>query len=274
MGVFERHGLDLQIVREETAGPEGARGLLDGDYQFAEFGTVPLVQACFDGGDPLILLAAEPRSAMYILSLKDIKEPQQLKGTRLGVLTLAGQTGHSARKMLDTWLLGDSVELLPFGTYPAIYQGMIDGELDAGVLTADYRIAGEMAYGFNALVNLGDELRFQGPILATTVRTRDSSPAVVQKVVDAYCDTLALFRRSDSVVPSLHRHLRFVTLEQTYAIREYYAKRFQSEPYPSLDGLARVIDSVRGAQGVSGVTPESMCDTTFLDRTLQKGRSK
>ena len=45
LGVFARHGLDLCIVREETAGPDGARGLLSGEFQFAEFGSVPIVQA-------------------------------------------------------------------------------------------------------------------------------------------------------------------------------------------------------------------------------------
>ena len=70
LGAFSEQGVDLAIVREETAGPDGIRGLLAGEYDFAEFGAVPVVQAALEGHDVLILMAAEPVSALYILARK------------------------------------------------------------------------------------------------------------------------------------------------------------------------------------------------------------
>ncbi|TAL78472.1 MAG: hypothetical protein EPN76_05400 [Burkholderiaceae bacterium] len=272
LGVFKRHNLDLQIVREETAGPEGARGLINNEYDFAEFGTVPIVRARLDGGEPLILLAAEQQSALYILSRNNIKIPQELKSGCLGVLSVAGQTGHSAKQMLSTWHLNDSVELVPCSTYPNIYQRLAEGTLHAGVLTADYRIAGEIAFGLNTLADLGEVLKYQGPVVATTARLRDTDPNLVQAVVDAYCDTLNLFRTSDSVVPSLQKHLRFADTQQATAIHAYYAKRFQAHPFPSVDGLARVIESMQGSRNTPHITPMSLCDTSFLERSLVENR--
>lgn len=268
MGVFERHGLELHIVREETAGPEGARGLLNEEYQFAEFGTVPIVQAALDGADPLILMAAEQQSALFILSRAGVPEPALLRGGRLGVLSVAGQTGYSAMRMLDQWGLSGNVELVPCQTYPRIYESLAAGELDAGVLTADYKIAGAIAYGIQTLADLGAALRYQGPVVATTRRLRDAQPRLVQQVVNAYLDTLRLFKHSDSVAPCLQRHLRFVNAAQASAIRSYYAQRFQSRPYPSAEGLTRVIESMRGERDAPWLTPEALCDTSFLTRAL------
>ncbi len=268
MGVFERHGLELRIVREETAGPEGARGLLNQEYQFAEFGTVPIVQAALDGADPLILMAAEQQSALFILARAGVSGPAQLQGGRLGVLSLAGQTGYSAKRMLEQWGVAEAVELVPCQTYPRIYEALAEGKLDAGVLTADYKIAGAIAHGIHALADLGAELRYQGPVVATTRRLRDAQPELVQQVVNAYLDTLRLFKESDSVTPHLQRHLGFVDEAQAGAIRAYYAQRFQSRPYPSPEGLMRVIESMRSGRDAPWLTPEALCDTTFLARAL------
>lgn len=177
-GVFREQGLDLVIAREETAGPDGVRGLVAGEYDLAEFGAVPLVQAVYEGHDPVVLLAAEQTNAMYLLGAARIDAPRALVGEKIGVLSIAGQTGVSAATMLDRWTLRrEDVELLELGTYPAIYQALQDGRIAAGVLTADYGVAGSVAFGLHRLADLGQELRFQGPIVATTRRyARASGP--------------------------------------------------------------------------------------------------
>ncbi|MEO7402257.1 MAG: hypothetical protein ABIU95_01150 [Burkholderiales bacterium] len=263
LGVFAAHGVDLAIIREETAGPEGLRGLIDGDYEFAEFGAVPIVQGAFEGKDPLILMAAEPVSALYILGRTGVSAPSNV--TCVGVLSAAGQTGFSARKMLERWGRGDAAQLVPLGTYPKIYRALAAGEIDAGVLTADYRLAGELAHGFHALVDLGAEFRFQGPVVATTRRLRDRDPERVRAVVAAYVDAIARFKSSPAeVVPILKRHLGFVDDAQAEAIQRFYAARFQARPLASVEGVARVIATMAGDYPGVTLRAEDLCDASFV----------
>lgn len=258
LGIFERHGVDLRIVREETAGPEGLRGLVAGEYDFAEFGAVPVVQAALAGHAPLIVLAAEPISALYILARRGVARP-----ATIGVLSAAGQTGFSAQQMLERWQ--HTATLVPRGTYPRIYAALAAREIDAGVLTADYRIAGEVAHGFTSLVDLGETFRFQGPVLATMRRLREQDPARIAAVAAGYVETIACFKSApERVVPLLRSHLGFVDDAQASAIHSFYAARFQSRPFASVAGVARVIACFPGAT----LRAESLCDASFVQSAL------
>jgi ABC-type nitrate/sulfonate/bicarbonate transport system substrate-binding protein len=270
LGVFAKHGLDLQIVREETAGPEGARGLLSGEFQFAEFGSVPIVQAGIDGHDPLILLAAEPVSALYILGGAGIHSPAALRGRPVGVLSKAGQTGFSALNMFERWGLAGQVSLEPLGTYPKIYEALAEGRVAGGVLTADYKLAGELAYGFSQLADLGAEFGYQGPVVATTRRLRDSAPDLVAAVVRAYVDSIRLFKQSaKEVVPVLKRHLGFVDEAQTLAIHAFYRDRFRDFPLASDAGIARVIASFTASHtSAASLTPSDLHDPSFVQAAV------
>src|SRR4026209_2306790 len=93
VGIFKRLGLECTFPRLETGGPEAVAGVVRGDWEFAETGSAPYVQAALDGRDPTFLLAAlAPLSTgLPILTRPAIYDPQQLDGKRLGVLTDTGQ---------------------------------------------------------------------------------------------------------------------------------------------------------------------------------------
>lgn len=266
-GIFREVGLDLTIARDETAGPEGVRGLIAGEYDLAEFGSVPLVEAVYRGHDPVILLAAEQTNAMYLLASPSIATPQDLVGKKIGVLSATGQTGVSALAMLTKWSVSqDKVELLELGTYPSIYKALEEGSIAAGVLTADYGIAGEVAFGLHRLADLGEELQFQGPIVATTRRYVQAHPERVQLAVTAYVRTIELFAtQPERVLPSLQRHLDFLTHEQAVEVHKFYAQRFQRRPYPAEAKLQRVIN-LYARDTRPPLKIEDVWDRTFLDR--------
>jgi ABC-type nitrate/sulfonate/bicarbonate transport system substrate-binding protein len=266
LGAFSAQGLELRIVREETAGPEGARGLAAEEFQFAELGAVPLVQAALEGQDPLIVLAPEQVSALYILGRSGMRMPQSLAGGAIAVLSQDGQTGFAAKKMLERWGLAGHVRLAALGTYPKIYAALAAGQVEAGVLTADYKLAGEIAHSFTELADLGQELKYQGPVVAITKRLRRREPDLVAKVVAAYVESIRLFKTApERVVPVLRRHLGFVDEAQAHAIQRFYAARFQSQPFASREGIARVIDSFsKQYPAAVKLRPEDVYDASFL----------
>ncbi len=270
LGAFAEQGLELRIVREETAGPEGARGLVSGEYQFAELGCVPIIQAAIEGHDPLILLAAEPVSALYILGRAAITSPRALVGGSIGVLSGKGQTGFSAMQMIERWGLAGNVQLVPLGTYPKIFEALITDKIESGVLTADYKLAGELAHGLTELADLGEEFKYQGPVLATTKRLRDRAPDLIARVVAAYVRSIRLFKTAPQrVVPVLRRHLGFVDEAQARAIQRFYAARFQDAPFASSEGIARVIRSLAGQYPAAlQIEPGDVYDSSFLNASI------
>lgn len=245
LGVFREHGIDMCVVRSETAGPDGVRGLLAGEYQFGEYGPVPLVRAALEGGDPLIILAPEQVSAIYILGRKGVVMPADLAGGSIGVLSASGQTGFSADQMIARWGMRGQVQTVALKTYPNIYDALIKGEVDAGVLTADYKIVGERRHGIGELADLGQALQYQGPVLSTTKRLRDNDPALITAVVASYIATIRMFKQERQRVSRVLRsHLGFVDDLEAVEIHRFYSQRFQSNPLASKAGLSRIIASL------------------------------
>lgn len=76
----------------ETAGPVGITGLLNGEWDIAEFRTVPVVQRALDGQEPMILLAAEHLAALYMIGGRGVRSPEDLRGLEIGVILEIAQT--------------------------------------------------------------------------------------------------------------------------------------------------------------------------------------
>ena len=270
---FADRGIDLEIAQIETAGPAGIAGLMRGDWEFAEFGAVPVVQWAMEGKDPVILMAAEPVSALYILAAKGVAQPRDLAGGEIGVLTAAGQTGYSAKEMLRRWDLSGAVGLAELMRYPAILDRLVQGTIRGGVLTADYRFAAPPEAGISVLADLGAEFRFQGPVLATTWQYLRKHRDVVEHVVAGYCQAIHVFKtRPDIVRPVLQQHLPFADAAGVQRIHEFYAERFSRIPRPSVAGLQAVIDSCRkNNPGQRELTVEDVYDPSVLDALERQG---
>ena len=81
-----------------VGGPQAAAGLIRGDWEFAQTGTLPVAEEVLNGNDIVIL--ATPTSEFsnsFIMTRKEITQLAQLAGKKVGVLTETGQTSVAAR---------------------------------------------------------------------------------------------------------------------------------------------------------------------------------
>lgn len=272
-GIFERLGLGVRIAAMETAAPAAVAGLIEGRFDLAEIGAIPVVEAVLGGHDLVIVAAPEPVNALFVLARGDIAGPAGLAGGRLGVLSAEGQTGVTARAMVERWGLARAVELTALGTYPRIYAAIAAGEIEAGVLSADWRFAGAAAHGMNALVDLGEAFGFQGPVIATSRRLITAAPNRVRAVVRGYIEAIHLFKTDRAtVLPLLAEHLGFDDREAVAAAYEFYVPRFQELPQPSATGLQRIIDLFAERDpGARAMNAAGVCETGFLDEFAKDG---
>jgi ABC-type nitrate/sulfonate/bicarbonate transport system substrate-binding protein len=262
-GQFEAAGLLLNLAQIETAGPAAVHGLQHGDWEFAEFGAVPVVQAIEAGNELAIIASAEPSSALFLMTQPGIDRPSALAGARIGVLSIAGQTGFLANLVVERWGIAGGVRLVPLQTYPEIYRALRAGEIEAGVLSADYRFDGEREARLNALVDLAELLQLQGPCVTTTRRFIREQADIVHRFLKGYVQSIHLFKtQPQRVLPLLQEHLGFSepVIRQIY---EFYAERFQRIPWPSKTGIERTIAEVCGSSPAA-LSVEQIWDLSFL----------
>ena len=68
-GMFKKYGLDVSFPRLEVGGPEAAIGMVRGDWEFCQTGTLPIAEGVLNGRDPVILLRnAAPHAGLFVMS--------------------------------------------------------------------------------------------------------------------------------------------------------------------------------------------------------------
>ena len=271
VGIFKRPGLECTLPRLETGGPEAVAGVVRSDWEFAETGSAPYVQAALDGRDTVILLAAfAPLSTgLPILTHAAISNPHQLDGKRLGVLTDTGQVAISVRSALQTW--GVSATLVPLGTFGAIYAALGSGEIAAGALSADYRFLGPRELGLR--VHDRPSTGYVPVVVGCSRRFIAADRRLVASVVRGYVEAIHFFKTERSkVIPVLQRFLMFkdrTAVEEAYG---FYAPLLQRLPRPSAQGpLTLLQDLLRNQPSVVPVSPTDMVEASFLDELEQAG---
>jgi ABC-type nitrate/sulfonate/bicarbonate transport system substrate-binding protein len=88
----------VTFPRLEVGGPESVAGVLRGDWDFAQTGTVPVAEAVLNDGDAVILLRDSiEHDNSIILANRAITALGQLDGKKVGVPfdAYSGQTGRS-----------------------------------------------------------------------------------------------------------------------------------------------------------------------------------
>jgi len=271
VGIFKQLGLNVTFTIE--AGPKAAEGLIRGEWDFAETAGLPIIQGVLDGHDPAILLSTESPGPglLFLVARSDITELGQLAGGRIGITAEAAQPGLLVRALLRK--LGLTATLVPLGTYPKIYAALGSRQIDAGPLTAEYRLAGQRALRVNTLADLGAEFGFQPAILSTTRRLIKSNRALVARVVEGYVRAIHLFKTDRSViVPVLRRYLQVFDQETTEDIYAYYADRFRRLPLVSSQGIQSDLNQLAPKYPAARSMPVTdFTDTSFLEELERSG---
>jgi ABC-type nitrate/sulfonate/bicarbonate transport system substrate-binding protein len=254
----------------ETAAVEAVAGLVRGEWDFVEVGGAPIVQGVLDGHDPVMLLAAEPAplAGRYLVARQGLTAPMNLRGGRIGILTEAGQTGISARTMLHQW--GITATLVPLGTYPKIYAALRSQDIDAGIVSEEYRLAGQRAFGLTAFPIPASALP---PALTSTRRLIRRRHGLVARVVQGYVEAIHLFKTNRALVmPLLHRFLQHFDQDIIEDIYEYYAPRFQPLPLPSTGAIQQMLNEFAATYPVAHtLPPTAVTDTSMLEELEQSG---
>ena len=264
--LFERRGVDFDLVAFETAAERGIEGLLAGEWDYIEIGVTPLVGLRADGHDPAIVVGTTPINTNFLMGRRGITHASELAGGRVGCLSLGGQTAAAARAVLGRNGIEDAVELVALGKYSKIFDAISTGGIDGAILAGDFRFLGEVNHGMRVIADIGAEIGMPGSCVVTTRREIARKPELAKQIVGTYVDAIHAFKSHPEIAKAfLRNHLKFEE-NVTERIYEYYRSIFQTVPRPSLPHIQVAIDEIAKTRpNVSGVTPAELIETRFLD---------
>jgi len=273
-GYFQDENIDLQIIRVDSSS-RAIPVLLSGEAEFSTLDGQTIIQADLTGADLRAVAATTNHLVFSIMAAPSIKTPDDLRGKRLGITSLASTTNTAARQALSMWSLepGKDVTLVPLNSTPNILLGLQANQVDAGVVSPPTNTRARLS-GFHELINLAtDGPEFPSLTIGSTQTFLSKNPQVALAFVRAYSRGLHRFKADQALaVQAMSKYLELddrAVLEDTW---EQFVPYFEDVPYVSRRGVQNAIDTVAQTMPEAvGTTPEQFVDSSFVRQLEEAG---
>jgi len=257
-GLFEKYGLDVQVVHGRGASP--IQALAGGTVELGHFAGASVIQANLSGSDLVFVAAQTNYVVLSIWTRKDspIKNLADLAGKSIGVSAPGSATHTTTRAALRKAGVADKdMKFVHHGALPEIFVSLDKGLVDAGVASAPRP-------AFRELVDLATQrIPFlQGAIIVNRGYLQRERPVVVN-FLKAFVEAMKLVReKPEAVTASLMKHLR-IPLEIARGAYRSFVNVWEEVPYVKTEAVQAILDFLPKEQ-VKDLTPEKYIDNSLI----------
>jgi NitT/TauT family transport system substrate-binding protein len=243
-GIFKKHGLDSNLIYIR-GGTTAVQALLAGEIQFGHLSPAPMLTAWAQGADFVWVGTTTHQMVFTLITDPSITKGADLKGKKIGITRIGSASDLALRAALEHFGLGPKdVTMISIGGIPDILAAMRAGAVNGGILSPPTSTAArEMGYRpLLHIPDLGKEFTFSG--IAAKRSFVQNQPEVVRAYMAALTDGAKIYTEdSRAALRVLKKYLRADDRMLEGGYKEY-DKAISSPPYPSLNGLEAVRDSI------------------------------
>ncbi len=274
-GLFQKYNLDFDLVFIASSGMATA-AILGGDVEVILTGGVGIVRAFVQGNTDLVFIGGVKNvMTQSILAGGDIRRPEDLKGKRIGVSRIGGNTHYFTIQALRPYGMeaGRDFTFIQTGGDPEAFAALVGKGIDAATLTPPTD-AQALAYGFRYIV-YGPDLRI--PYAATSFVTRRSVMAKRPQVIGQFMRAMAeaakiLHTDREFVYKVLGRQLRVNDRNVLDAAYNAEIKALEPRLIIRAEALQGILEDVSKVDPrAKKVKAQDMIDTHYLDEMEKSG---
>src|SRR5262245_30914966 len=240
-GHFEKNGLGVDLIYL-SGGTMAAQALSSGDIPFTLTGGSSIISSNLAGSGSMILLGIENAILFKLVTVKEIKAPEQLRGKRLAVASLSGSTYQATVLALAQFgIKPNEVTFMSIASAPtrlaALNSGTIHGTV---VLPPDTIVARRM--GMNFLIDIGAlGIEFQNASISAGRQVLENKPETARRFIKAMAEGVHTYKTDKAFsFKVLRKYLKTddpELLEESYS---FYADKLPKKPYPTLKGIQEI----------------------------------
>jgi len=246
-GLYRQHGVDADVVffRGSTI---AINALVTKDAQFAGLGASSAVLAKLGGMDTVLIATATPGLLFYLITKKEIKSANDLKGKKIAVSRPGTDSDLAARVAVQRLGLAEKdVAFVSVGADAERVMAMSQNVVDATVVTVAGYVAAQKL-GFNTLLDLSQaNIPYEAASLITTQTLIRENPELVRRFTRGFVAAIQYAQtHRDFTIKVLSKFMRTDDKDILNASYDYFVGRvIPRTPYVSEKGLQAVIDFIR-----------------------------
>jgi NitT/TauT family transport system substrate-binding protein len=280
MGIFEKYGLDVQIVFIRGAGLNVA-ALVGGDVHIAFAAGLPAIAAAARGA-PIVLLATLGPTEYQLVSQPSISSIQQLKGKTIGVANFGAGDYFVLRRLLPKMGLAPDkdVKIIAVGATQSYekLQILLTGRIDSTLSTAEsvtrFQLEGNK---FNVIADTTKEaVEVSGTDIFTTRQFLKNYPDRMKSFLKGFSEGISIGRDNKELVYQTVR--KYMKVEDRKLLEVMVRYRYllgpnPQKPYPLKNALDLDIAdlSATSAPELKGKKASDYIDTTLLGELEREG---
>jgi ABC-type nitrate/sulfonate/bicarbonate transport system substrate-binding protein len=275
-GIFKKYNIEPEFIYI-AGGPPSLQALIAGDVAIAFTAGGATVAANLQGSDVVLLGASIDSLPFELWSAPNIREPIQLKGTKLGVSRIGATTDFVARYLLKKWNLQPDKEVAIFqtGSGPQIFAALKGGSVQSGVLSTGPETLSAEAAGYFRLADVSTSgLVYPfGPFAARRSFLK-SQPDLVSRFMKAYVEGIHRFKTDKAAALAvLEKYTKQKTTPATEKIYEIYAtKYFKRAPEATPAAIQTILEEISASRPLpSGVAPQRFAESRFIRELVSSG---
>jgi ABC-type nitrate/sulfonate/bicarbonate transport system substrate-binding protein len=275
-GIFKKYNIDPELLYI-AGGPPSLQALIAGDVAIAFTAGGATVAANLSGSDVVLLGASIDSLPFELWSVPSIKDPEKLKGTRLGVSRIGATTDFIARYLLKKWGLQPDKDVAIFqaGAGPQIFAALKGGSVQSGVLSTGPETLRAEADGYFRLADVATSgLVYPfGPFAARQAFLK-SHPDLVTRFMKAYVEGIHRFKTDKAfALATLEKHMKQKATPAAERIYEIYAtKYFKRAPEATPAGIQTILEEIAATRPLPpGITPQRFVESRFIHELVSSG---
>jgi NitT/TauT family transport system substrate-binding protein len=272
-GFYKDEGIDLEII--QMAANLTSAALMSGDLDYSAAVT-GLIGGAVRGQPMKVLLFTVERPLLFLVSSKEIQEPQQLRGKKIAGSSPGGSATLLAYRVLRHFGLepGRDVNVLPMGGSAAGRFAVLEsGVVDASLLSVPENIIA-MDKGYNELIFLGDIVRFAQNGFGTSEKKIRENPEEVYRMVRATLRGLQFVwnkKNQEAVTDIMMKQWRVSDRKMAAAMSREVARVLTKDANVSAESVQELVDLQReNAKVAKPMTVADVVDYSFLEKARKE----
>lgn len=275
-GIFSKHNIDAELLYI-AGGPPSLQALIAGDVAISFTAAGAVVAANLSGADVILLGTTIDTLPFELYSLPAIKEPAQLRGTKMGVSRIGATTDFVARYLLKKWGLQPDKDVAIFqaGSGPQVFSALSGGSVQSGVLSTGVETIKAHEEGFFRLADvstMGLAYAF-GPFAARQTFLK-SQPQLVGRFLRAYIEGIHRYKTDKAAALSaIEKYTKTKPAKSTAQIYDIFSQKYVKRiPDVTREGIQTILGEIASNRPLPpGVKPDRFVEPRFTKEIVDSG---